>query len=47
VLINRGLAAWNSDRDPARGCSLTRPGKAVMRHFAQSVEYHSPTLKKR
>lgn len=33
-LIRRGLAVWNSPRTPARGATLTAPGRAVMRRFA-------------
>jgi hypothetical protein len=45
-MIRRGLATWNSPGTPARGVSLTPPGRAAMRHFA-SMAGASPTLSRR
>jgi len=36
-LIRRGLAAWNNPKTPARGATLTAPGRAVMRRYASMV----------
>lgn len=38
-LLKRGLVAWNSPGTPARGVTLTRPGKAAMRVFAAEAPY--------
>lgn len=43
-LIRRGLAAWNNPSTPARGASLTRAGRAVMRHYASMADGFSGEL---
>lgn len=35
-LIKRGVLCWNSPGTPARGVTLTRPGKAVFQHLASN-----------
>jgi hypothetical protein len=44
VMVRRGLAAWNSPNDNARGLRVTSKGMAVMRHFAGMAASDSPTL---
>lgn len=47
-LIRRGLAVWKNPHTPARGVSLTAPGRAVMRRFAaMSPTPLSGTVEKR
>jgi hypothetical protein len=38
ALIARGLASWRNSNCPARGCDLTRPGRAAMKWLATTPE---------
>ena len=45
AMIQRGLAAWNSTANNARGARVTGKGMALCRHFASMTTY-PPTLER-